>query len=64
MSERASALLPAEGTDFTAALAAPPVNNLRRIGGEMFNWTDHDPQRGPADDPPVVVGAHRSAPAR
>ncbi|MGK5680500.1 class I SAM-dependent methyltransferase [Actinoplanes sp. URMC 104] len=48
MSERSAALLPNEGTDFAAALAAPPVNNLRRIGGEMFAWSDRDPQRGPA----------------
>ncbi|XVV13180.1 hypothetical protein ACQP2X_02155 [Actinoplanes sp. CA-131856] len=48
MSERASALLPTDGTNFTAALTAPPVNNLQRIGGEMFNWTDLDEQRGPA----------------
>ncbi|MBL7257367.1 hypothetical protein [Paractinoplanes lichenicola] len=45
MSERSAALLPNEGTDFAAALSAPPVNNLRRIGGEMFAWSDRDPQR-------------------
>jgi hypothetical protein len=38
----------AQGTDFAAALAAPPLTNLRRIGGEMFAWTDRDPRRGPA----------------
>jgi hypothetical protein len=48
MSERPAALLPATGPDFAAALAAPPVPNLRRIGGEMFAWTDRDPERGPA----------------
>ncbi|GAA0472966.1 hypothetical protein Ade02nite_86970 [Paractinoplanes deccanensis] len=48
MSERASALLPTDGTDFAAALTAPPVTNLRRLGGEMFNWTDLDEQHGPA----------------
>ncbi|GID30241.1 hypothetical protein [Paractinoplanes brasiliensis] len=45
MSERSAALLPNQGTDFAAALSAPPVNNLRRIGGEMFAWSDRDPQR-------------------
>ncbi|MBM2618137.1 hypothetical protein JIG36_21500 [Actinoplanes sp. LDG1-06] len=45
MSERSAALLPNQGTDFEAALSAPPVNNLRRIGGEMFAWSDRDPQR-------------------
>ncbi|NMO55033.1 class I SAM-dependent methyltransferase [Actinoplanes sp. TBRC 11911] len=44
----AAALLPLQGTDFASALAAPPVPNLRRIGGEMFAWSDRDPQRGPA----------------
>jgi hypothetical protein len=48
MSERAAALLPTQGTDYAAALAAPPLTNLRRIGGEMFAWTDRDPSRGPA----------------
>jgi hypothetical protein len=48
MSERPAALLPAKGPDFAAALAAPPVPNLQRIGGEMFAWTDRDPRRGPA----------------
>ena len=48
MSERSAALLPNQGTDFAAALTAPPVNNLRRIGGEMFNWSDRDPQRSEA----------------
>jgi hypothetical protein len=43
----AAALLPSQGTDFAAALAAPPVPNLRRIGGEMFAWSDRDPQRSP-----------------
>jgi hypothetical protein len=42
-----AALVPAPGTDFGAALAAPPVPNLHRIGGEMFAWTDRDPRRGP-----------------
>ncbi len=45
MSERSAALLPNQGTDFAAALSAPPVNNLRRVGGEMFAWSDRDPQR-------------------
>jgi hypothetical protein len=44
----AAALLPSQGTDFAAALAAAPVPNLRRIGGEMFAWSDRDPQRSPA----------------
>ncbi|MCU7729752.1 hypothetical protein ODJ79_39050 [Actinoplanes sp. KI2] len=43
----AAALIPAQGTDYTAALNVPPVGNLRRIGGEMFSWTDRDPRRGP-----------------
>jgi hypothetical protein len=43
----AAALLPTQGTDFAAALAAPPVPNLRRIGGEMFAWTDRDRRRRP-----------------
>ena len=45
MSERSAALLPNQGTDFAAALSAPPVNNLRRMGGEMFAWSDRDLQR-------------------
>ncbi|HEX9999593.1 MAG TPA: hypothetical protein VGB74_04000 [Actinoplanes sp.] len=44
----AAALLPTQGTDFAAALAAAPVPNLRRVGGEMFAWSDRDPQRAPA----------------
>jgi hypothetical protein len=48
MSERSAALFPTQGTDFAAALAAPPVPNLRRIGGEMFAWTDRDQHRSPA----------------
>jgi hypothetical protein len=44
----AAALIPAQGTDFAAALNASPLPNLRRIGGEMFAWTDHDPRRAPA----------------
>ena len=48
MSERAAALLPTEGTDFAAALAVPPLSNLRRIGGEMFAWSDRDSERAPA----------------
>jgi len=48
MSERSAALLPNQGTDFAAALSAPPVNNLRRIGGEMFAWSDRDPRRSSA----------------
>ena len=44
----AAALVPSEGTDYAAALARPPLTNLRRIGGEMFAWTDRDPRRGPA----------------
>ncbi|WP_030440616.1 class I SAM-dependent methyltransferase [Actinoplanes subtropicus] len=46
MSE-AAALIPTQGTDYTAALSAPSLPNLRRIGGEMFSWTDRDPRRGP-----------------
>ncbi|WP_433300147.1 hypothetical protein ACQP2F_02270 [Actinoplanes sp. CA-030573] len=42
-----AALIPAQGTDYAAALAASPVPNLRRIGGEMFNWSDSDPRRTP-----------------
>jgi hypothetical protein len=41
-----AALVPTQGTDYAAALAAPPVSNLRRIGGEMFAWTDTNPVRG------------------
>ena len=48
MSERAAALLPTEGTDFAAALAVPPLANMRRIGGEMFAWSDRDAARTPA----------------
>jgi SAM-dependent methyltransferase len=44
----AAALVPNQGPDYAAALAAPPLTNLRRIGGEMFSWTDSDPGRGPA----------------
>ncbi|MEV4344261.1 hypothetical protein AB0J83_07275 [Actinoplanes sp. NPDC049596] len=58
MSERASALLPTDGTDFTAALTAPPVNNLRRIGGEMFNWSDLDEQSGGPGLPRGAVLLH------
>lgn len=43
-----AALVPAQGADFAAALAAPPLTNLRRFGGEMFAWTDRDPRRAPA----------------
>src|SRR3954471_14602836 len=43
----AAALIPTQGTDYTAALSAPSLDNLRRIGGEMFSWTDRDPRRGP-----------------
>ncbi|GAA2619452.1 hypothetical protein [Paractinoplanes durhamensis] len=42
-----AALVPTQGTDYAAALAVPPVSNLRRIGGEMFAWSDSDPSRGP-----------------
>ncbi len=48
MSERAAALLPTQGNDYAAALAAPLLQNLQRIGGEMFAWSDRDPSRGPA----------------
>jgi hypothetical protein len=48
MPDRPAALIPTPGTDLAAAVAAPPVPNLRRIGGEMFAWTDRDPRRGPA----------------
>ncbi|GIF19728.1 hypothetical protein BJ973_006771 [Actinoplanes tereljensis] len=41
-----AALVPTQGTDFAAALAAPQVSNLRRVGGEMFAWTDQGPVRG------------------
>lgn len=34
--------------DSTAALAAPQAPDPRRIGGEMFAWSDRDPRRGPA----------------
>src|SRR3954451_18134580 len=43
----AAALIPTQGTDYRAALSASPLDNLRRIGGEMFSWTDRDPRRGP-----------------
>jgi hypothetical protein len=43
----AAALIPSQGTDYRAALSAPSLGNLRRIGGEMFSWTDRDPRRGP-----------------
>jgi hypothetical protein len=43
----AAALIPTQGTDYGAALSAPSLDNLRRIGGEMFSWTDRDPRRGP-----------------
>ncbi|WP_433373660.1 hypothetical protein ACQPZX_02340 [Actinoplanes sp. CA-142083] len=43
----AAALIPAQGSDYAAALTTPPVDNLRRLGGEMFNWTDRDARRGP-----------------
>jgi hypothetical protein len=42
-----AALVPTQGTDYAAALAVPPVSNLRRVGDEMFSWTDNDPARGP-----------------
>jgi len=42
-----AALIPAQGSDYRAALSAPSLGNLRRIGGEMFSWTDRDPRRGP-----------------
>ncbi|WP_127500006.1 hypothetical protein [Actinoplanes solisilvae] len=48
MSERCAALLRDQGTDYAAALSAPPVTNLRRLGGEMFAWTDGDPRRSSA----------------
>ncbi|MCA2214428.1 hypothetical protein [Jidongwangia harbinensis] len=48
MSDRSAALFSTPGTDFAAALATPPLPNLRRIGGEMFAWSDRDPERGPA----------------
>jgi hypothetical protein len=48
MSDAAALVPPTQGRDFAAALAAPAVGNLRRIGGEMFAWTDRDPRRGPA----------------
>ncbi|MFF5296983.1 hypothetical protein [Paractinoplanes globisporus] len=42
-----AALIPTQGTDYAAALSVPPLANLRRLGGEMFSWTDRDPHRGP-----------------
>jgi hypothetical protein len=47
MPDRPAALVPVPGKDLAAAVAGPPVTNLRRIGGEMFAWTDRDPRRGP-----------------
>ena len=44
----AAALVPGNRVDYDAALTSPPLANLRRIGGEMFNWTDGDPRRGAA----------------
>jgi hypothetical protein len=43
-----TALLPPHGADYAAALAAPPLTNLHRIGDEMFAWSDRDPARSPA----------------
>src|SRR5690349_10990421 len=61
----AAALIPAQGTDYTAALSAPSLPNLRRIGGEMFSWTDRDPRRGPEVPRGAVLrhllGEHASA---
>ena len=39
------AVVPPQGADYDAALAAPPLSNLRRIGGEMFAWTDRVARR-------------------
>ncbi len=44
MSDAAALVPPPKGTDYAAALAAPPVTNLRRIGGEMFSWTEREPK--------------------
>jgi hypothetical protein len=43
MPDRPVALVPAEPVDLAAAVAAPPLDNLRRIGGEMFAWSDRNP---------------------
>ncbi|WP_229076164.1 hypothetical protein [Actinoplanes sp. DH11] len=48
MPDRPVALVPAEPVDLAAVVAAPPLDNLRRIGGEMFSWSDRDAKRGPA----------------
>ncbi|WP_433828167.1 hypothetical protein ACQP2E_01905 [Actinoplanes sp. CA-015351] len=44
MPERPVALVPAlvaaDPVDLAEAVAAPPLDNLHRIGGEMFAWTD------------------------
>lgn len=48
MPDRPTALLGTPGADLAGALDATPVPNLRRIGGEMFAWSDRDPRRGPA----------------
>ena len=51
-----AALIPTQGTDYNAALSAPSLGNLRRIGGEMFSWTDRDPRRGPEVPRGAVLG--------
>ncbi|MEU4694425.1 hypothetical protein [Actinoplanes sp. NPDC023714] len=48
MPDRPVALVPAEPVDLAEVVAAPPLENLHRIGGEMFAWTDRDPRRSPA----------------
>jgi hypothetical protein len=42
MADRPVALIPPDSADLAEAVAAPPLDNLHRIGGEMFNWTDRD----------------------
>jgi hypothetical protein len=51
----AAALIPAQGTDYAAALAASPLPNLQRVGGEMFAWTDRDARRAPAQPRGAVL---------
>ncbi|MEU8240713.1 hypothetical protein AB0C07_20915 [Actinoplanes missouriensis] len=48
MPDRPVALVPAEPVDLAEVVAAPPLENLQRIGGEMFAWTDRDEKRSPA----------------
>jgi hypothetical protein len=48
MADRPVALIPTDPADLAEAVVAPPLENLHRIGGEMFNWSDRDGTRGPA----------------